>query len=227
MSYFCPDLDRLRSPFYHTGTIAPHSSITIGRKTRITMNKRIPKTGIEIARLFEQFSSENSENLRTLATQLVSTFTGGGRLLIGASGNLQPIAQMTASHFTCRLGFDRPSLPAVALGADATLAASLARNNQQHLLLARHYRSLGSDNHLLLILSDGSADPQLAELIRVAKGGQPIALLTPQKNEDNELTGCTNLQLLVETESPARLLELTLFCGNLLCELVEAELFGV
>lgn len=191
------------------------------------MNKRIPKTGIEIARLFEKFNTENSERLQTLATQMVSTFTGGGRLLIAASGNLQPIAQMTASHFTNRLGFDRPSLPAVALGADPTLSASLARNNQQHLLLARHYNALGSSNHLLLLLSDGSADPQLTELIRVAKDGQPLALLTPVKNDDAELTGCTDLQLLADTGSPARFLELALFCSNLLCELVEAELFGV
>lgn len=191
------------------------------------MNKHIPKTGIEIARLFEQFNADNSANLQTLASQLVSTFTGGGRLLIAASGNLQPVAQMTASHFTHRLGFDRPSLPAIALGADMTLATALSRNNQQHMLLARHYRALGSNNHLLLLLSDGSADPQLTELIRIAKDEQPLALLTPSKNDDTTLTGCTNLQLLVETESHARLLELALFCGNLLCELVEAELFGV
>ena len=191
------------------------------------MDKRIPKTGIEIARLFEKFNTENSEKLQTLTTKLVGTFTGGGRLLIAASGNLQPIAQMAASHFTHRLGFDRPSLPAVALGADPVLAASLARNNQQHLLLARHYRSIGSDNHLLLLLSDGSTDPQLTELINIAKDDQPIALLTPTKNENSELTSCTELRLTADTESPARLLELTLFCNNLLCELVEAELFGV
>jgi D-sedoheptulose 7-phosphate isomerase len=191
------------------------------------MNKRIPKTGIEIARLFETFHTENSEKLQTLVTRLVGTFTGGGRLLVAAGGNLQPIAQMTASHFTNRLGFYRPSLPAVALGADATLAASLARSNQQQLLLARHYRSLGSNNHLLLLLSDGAADPQLTELVRIAKDDQPLALLTPQKNTDPELSGCTDLQLLIDTDSPARLLELSLFCGNLLCELVEAELFGV
>ncbi|HKJ04996.1 MAG TPA: hypothetical protein VJ974_05310 [Geopsychrobacteraceae bacterium] len=190
------------------------------------MNKHIPKTGIEVARLFEKFNTENSEKLQTLATSLVNTFTGGGRLLIAASGNLQPIAQLAASHFTHRLAFDRPSLPAVALGADATLAASLTRTNQQHLLLARHYRSLGSSNHLLLLLSDGSTDPQLSELINIAKDDQPVALLIPQNNNHAELTSCTSLRLSADTESPARLLELTLFFSNLLCELVEAELFG-
>ncbi|MDT8421505.1 MAG: hypothetical protein RQ754_13825 [Desulfuromonadales bacterium] len=191
------------------------------------MDKRIPKTGIEIARLFEHFNSENSKALQNLATQLVGTFNGGGRLLIAASGNLQPIAQMIATHFTHRLGFDRPSLPAIALGADATLAAALARSNQHHLLLARHYHTLQSSNHLLLLLSDGAPDPQLAELIRIAKDEQPLALLTPQKNEDAQIMNCTELKLLIESSSPARLLELSLFCGNLLCELVEAELFGV
>lgn len=191
------------------------------------MNERIPKTGTEIARLVEKFNTDNTEKLQTLVTQLVSTFTGGGRLLVAGSGNLQPIAQMTASHFTNRLGFDRPSLPAIALGADPTLAASLARSNQQHLLLARHYRSLGSNTHLLLLFSDGAADPQLAELVRIAKDEQPLAILAPHKNLDTELAESTNLQLLVDTQSPARLLEMSMFCGNLLCELVEAELFGV
>lgn len=190
------------------------------------MEKRIPKTGIEIARLFEHFNNENSEQLKTLATRLVGTFTEGGGLLIAASGILQPIAQMTASHFTHKLGFDRPSLPAIALGADPTLAAALTRSNQQNLLLARHYRALQSENNLLLLLSDGSADPQLSELLRIAKD-QQMALLTPHKNDDSELMACTDLKLLIETTSPARVLEIALFCGNLLCELVEAELFGV
>lgn len=191
------------------------------------MTKQISDKGTESAQLFEQFCLANGDKLQEMTTQLVTTFTSGGRLLIAASGNLLPIAQMTASHFTHRLGFDRPSLPAIALGTDTSLAASLARNGQQHLLLERHYRTLGSSNHILLLLSDGSTDPQLTELIRYAKSEQTLALLTPQKNEDSELTDCTDLQLIAPTDSPARLLELTLFCGNLLCELVEAELFGV
>lgn len=191
------------------------------------MNERITNSAIELARLCEQFNKENIENLQTLATRIVSTFTGGGRLLVAATGNLQPVAQMMANHFTHRLSFDRPSLPAIAIGNDASLASSLTRSNQQHLLLARHYRSLGSSNHLLMVFSDGSADAQLAELVRIAKEEQPLALLSPKKSKDSELLDSIELQLLAGTESPARLLELSLFCSNLLCELVEAELFGV
>jgi len=191
------------------------------------MHERISRSLTETAGLFAQFNDKNRENLKTLATRLVSTFTGGGRLLIAASGNLLPIAQLTASHFTYRLGFDRPSLPAIALGSDPVLSNSLGRDNQRHLLLARHYRALGSSNHLLLLFSDGSADPQLTELLRIAKDEQPLALFSPRKISDSELADCTDLQLLADTDSAARLLELSLSCGNLLCELVEAELFGV
>lgn len=191
------------------------------------MNERIANSAATLTRLHEQFHEENSDRLKDLVTRLVSTFNGGGQLLLAATGNLQPIAQLTANHFTHRLSFDRPSLPAVALGNDATLAASLTRSSQQQLLLAYHYRSLVSSNHLLLIFSDGNEDPQLTELVRVASGNQPLVLMIPQKSSNSELIKATDLQLLAGTDSPARLLELSLFCGNLLCELVEAELFGV
>lgn len=191
------------------------------------MNERITHTTIELARLLERFTEENRDTLQALVARLVGTFTGDGRLLIAAGGNLRPVAQMIANHFTHRLGFDRPSLPAISLGSDAALANSLTRSNQQHLLLARHYRALGSNNHLLLILSDGAADPQLSELVKVAGDDQPLALFSPKKNTDSNLLSSTEQQILVDTETPARLVELSIFCGNLLCELVEAELFGV
>lgn len=191
------------------------------------MNERISNSATELARLCEQFQKQNNRSLQSLTTQLVSTFTGGGRLLIAATGGLQTVAQLMANHFTYRLSFDRPSLPAIALGNDASLASMLTRNNQQHLLLARHYRALGSSKHLLMIFSDGAADAQLAELVNIAGEDQPLALMIPQQSQETELLNATGLQLLADSNSPARLLELSLFCGNLLCELVEAELFGV
>ncbi|PLX87683.1 MAG: hypothetical protein C0618_05970 [Desulfuromonas sp.] len=192
-----------------------------------TMDTHIEKSGSDLTRLIEKFQQDNSESLQLLANSLVSIFTQGGRLLIAATGNLQPIAQLTASHFTHCLGFERPTLPAITLGTDITLSTSLAHSGQSHLKLARHFQALGSENHLLLMFSDGSDDPALAELINISANGQPRALFSPADNKIKNQRDCTDLHLCVETTSSPRLLEVSLFCGNLLCELVEADLFGV
>lgn len=193
------------------------------------MKQRITAASSQAVRLIEQFSHQQGEALALLAGQIGSLFAAGGQLLIAGQGALQPLAQLLASHFTYRLGFDRPVLPAVALGSDPVLAAAMNGAEQHEQLLGRHYRALcGRQQQLLLLLSDGGAQRSLRLLLDdVLENGQPVALLTPDRQSDPLCRSGVENCIILETHNTARLLELSLFAANLLCELVEAELFGI
>ncbi len=191
------------------------------------MNQRINTTCRQTVELFEQFCREQNNELIRLAKQLGTLFTEGGHLLIAGNGSLQPVAQQLASQFSFRLSFDRPVLPAVCLGSDPVLNSLMVGEGQFDQHLVRHYRALNTQQHLLLLLSDGSAASALKNLRdEVVENEQPIALISydclkdPLQNSDVKI--CLNLA----TNSAPRQLELAQFIGHLLCELVEAELFG-
>jgi D-sedoheptulose 7-phosphate isomerase len=181
----------------------------------------------EIQKILNRFCSTQGDGLYSLARQIAELFSKGGQLLVAGGGQMQPLAQMLVSAFVFRLEFERPSLPAVALGADAVLSARLHAAGLHDQLLARHYRSLTSAEHLVLMFNDGSVAPAL-DLLReeVVENDQPLALIS-SKGEGDPLSDkdCV-VTLDLGTTQIAKQQELGLFCAHLLCELVEKELFG-
>ena len=192
------------------------------------MNQRITATCSQIQDLLGEFCRQQNAELTRLATQMGAMFAGGGQLLIAAGAAFQPVAQLLSGHFTYRLGFDRPVLPAVTLGSDQMLLTAMMNAGQFDQRLVRHYRSLGSARHLLLILNDGSPSNAL-QLLRdeVMENEQPVALLTVTREQEPLCRDGIDICLELGTDSVPRQLELTLIAGQLLCELVESELFGV
>ncbi|MCF6267406.1 MAG: hypothetical protein L3J57_12800 [Desulfuromusa sp.] len=191
------------------------------------MNQRITSTCRQTVELFEQFCREQNNELIRLAKQLGTLFTEGGHLLIAGNGALQPVAQQLASQFTFYLSFDRPVLPAVCLGSDPVLSGLMSGQGQFEQHLVRHYRALNSQHHLLLLLNDGSSATALKSLRdEVVESEQSIALISYDCRKDPLQNTDVGICLNLATTSAPRQLELAQFVGHLLCELVEAELFG-
>lgn len=177
------------------------------------------------AALQESFMSQAAEVV-ACAERITAVFHGGGRLILAASPSLTPVAELTTQLFLHRLNLERPSLPALCLGRDATLAAALARDGQGKHLLARQLRACGGEADLFLGFGDLKPDPALTEAFMAAADlGCATALVLPARvNLEIEPP---ELIFRLETSAPARVAELSLFFGLLLCDLVEAELFGV
>ena len=217
-----------------SGGVAPYYADADGGRTfpfkvpmEMEMNQKISATCSQTVRLFEQFCQEQASEMTRLAKQLGALFTEGGHLLVAGNGSLQPVAQQLASQFSFRLSFDRPVLPAICLGSDPVLSSRMFAEGQAEHHLVRHYRALNTQQHLLLLLNDGSASKSLKNLRdEVVENEQSIALISDDCLKDplqcDEIDICLNLA----TSSTPRQLELAQFAGHLLCELVEAELFG-
>ncbi len=191
------------------------------------MNDQIMTTCQQTVQLLEGFCRDQENELTALAKRLASVFTEGGQLLVAASGCLQPAAQLLAGQFVFRLGFERPVLPAVALGTDMVIAGRMYSDKRGDQLYVRHYRAINSSKHLLLLISDGSGSAGLQALRdEVVENEQDVALLSYNCSEDELMTSDVEFCLSLASRSLARQLELTQFAGHLLCELVETELFG-
>ena len=192
------------------------------------MNQRIADATKQAVQLLGKLEGNQAAELSQLAQKLSANFAGGGQLLVAGSGTLQSLAQLLAGHFSYKLSFDRPVLPAIALGADAVLAAAMAHSAQSDQLLARHYRALNSPQHLLLLFSDGAGlDALRAVRDEALDAGQPVALLSTRGESDPLCRDGVDICIDLGTGDLVRSHELIFFIGHLLCELVESELFGV
>lgn len=187
--------------------------------------ERIARTIREHQAVTKETFTAQAAPLILFAEQVAGAFQQGNRLLVCGTGCLAAIADLTATRFLHRLALERPSLPALSFGHDTTLATALAREGQSRQFFARQLRSIGTDGDVLLVFADLQPDPALTEVLAEAIDlGCVTAALVP---------GAQDLQphppehlFRLETASAARAAEAALFFGQLLCELVEGELFG-
>lgn len=191
------------------------------------MNRKISAARQRSTELLNKFCQEQDRELIRLAKRIATLFAEGGQLLVAGNGVLQPVAQQLTSYFSFRLSFDRPALPAVCLGSDAVLTGQMFSAGQFDQYLVRHYRTLNTQNHLVLILNAGGSAGELKNLCdEIVENDQPIALISHNSANDPLNATAVEINLDLATSSPPRQVELSQFVGHLLCELVEAELFG-
>jgi D-sedoheptulose 7-phosphate isomerase len=164
--------------------------------------------------------------LNSLAEHLVATFHKGGRLFLIGSGPFGTIAGLVGQTFLHRQTLERPALPAIALTNDAGLATFLAGDEQGSQLFSRQLRALANEQDTVLVFAGASLSPADREALGSAQQTGCRTILVA--SEQAELTDILpDISLSLPSDSLPRLLESTLFIGNLLCSLVEGELFGI
>ncbi len=163
--------------------------------------------------------------LNSLAEHLVATFHQGGRLFLVGSGPFGAIAGIIGQSFLHRQTLERPALPAISLTNDAGLSTFLASDEQGSQLFSRQLRALATNQDTVLVLAGTNLSQADREALNTAKqlGCRTILIASEQAEIAGSLP---NTSLALPSDSLPRLLESTLFIGNLLCTLVESELFG-
>ena len=176
--------------------------------------------------ILDPFLINQKSLLNSLAEHLVATFHQGGRLFLIGSGPFGAIAGLIGQTFLHRQTLERPALPAIALTNDAGLATFLASDDLGSQLFSRQLRALASSQDTVLVLAGTNLSPADREALGAARQlGCRTILITSEQAELADIR--TDISLSLPSDSMPRLLENTLFIGNLLCALVEGELFGI
>jgi D-sedoheptulose 7-phosphate isomerase len=176
--------------------------------------------------LLDPFLLSQRQVLHTLAEHLVATFHQGGRLFLVGSGPFGSIAGLIGQSFLHRQALERPALPAIALSNDAGLATFLAADEQGSQLFSRQLRALACNQDTVMALAGVHLSPADREALGTASqlGCRSILIASEQVELADILP---DISLSLPSDSLPRLQENTLFIGNLLCAMVEGELFGI
>lgn len=171
--------------------------------------------------LFQQ-QLDDFERLGDLAVQ---AFNNEQKLVFAGNGLLAPIAHLIANLFFYRLQLDRPSLPATSLGHDPGLAQSLARDGRFQEVFSRQFQVIADPGDVLVLLADGQQDPAFDQLLTTAKEKECLTVvLAPDRSEGSLLA---DMVFSIDVKTPAETAQAALFFGQLLCEMVENDLFGI
>lgn len=183
----------------------------------------------EFERLFDEHlaSVERAKALALpaaiLAEAAISALRGGGKLLLCGNGGSAADSQHIATELTVRFEADRQALPAIALTTDTSTLTAAGNDFGFDHIFARQVAALGRKGDLLVGLSTSGNSSNVIEALKTArKIGVVTACLTGRDGGVIARDGLADHCLVVAAEKTARIQEVHILIGHLLCSAVDA-----
>ncbi len=189
------------------------------------MRERIVALFTEHQRTAEAFLRGEAASLEAAARLLVEAFRGGRRVFFFGNGGSAADAQHLAAEFVNRFLRERPPLPALALTTDTSVLTSVANDRAYDEVFSRQLEALAAEGDVAVALSTSGRSPSVVRGVEVArKLGLRIVVFTGARGV--ALARAADVGLVVPSEATPRIQEMHMLAGHVLCEMVEAVLFG-
>lgn len=158
-----------------------------------------------------------------LAQAVISVLDAGGKVLLCGNGGSAADAQHIATEFTVRFETTRRGLPAIALTTDTSALTAASNDLGYEQVFSRQVGALGRPGDMLIGITTSGHSPNVrAALIAARAGGLATACLTGRDGGEIAAKGLADHCLVVPHQSTARIQEMHIFLGHLLCAAVDA-----
>jgi D-sedoheptulose 7-phosphate isomerase len=171
------------------------------------------------------FFAENEERIILLAREICSAFERGGKVMLYGNGGSAADAQHIAAEFVGRYQLERAPLPAVALTTNSSTITSVANDFGYEEVFVRQIRALGKRGDVSIALSTSGNSPNVLSAVQVSRE-MDLVTVGLTGGDGGQLSKMVEHHLNVPHEAAARVQEVHIMIGHLLCELVEDNLKG-
>ena len=189
---------------------------------------------MDIAKFFEsEFAEHNEVACRTQATLAagfagllevcVTSIRGGGKLLFFGNGGSAADAQHLATELAIRYKRDRAAIAAIALTTDASALTAAGNDLGFERIFARQIEALGRPGDVAIAISTSGKSPNVLAGLRQARA-QGLATAALGGKGGGDLAGVADHLLIVPSDTTARIQEMHITLGQMLCGAIEIEL---
>jgi D-sedoheptulose 7-phosphate isomerase len=160
---------------------------------------------------------------RKLVAASVACIKGGGKLLFFGNGGSAGDAQHLATELAVRYVKDRAPIAAIALTTDTSALTAIGNDLGFERLFARQIEAIGRRGDLAIGITTSGKSPNVVAGLKSAKAmGLTAAALTGR--DGGAVKGLANPCLIVPSQTTARIQEMHILLGQMLCGALESEL---
>jgi len=158
-----------------------------------------------------------------LVAACAKSVRAGGKIMFFGNGGSAADAQHLATELTIRYKKDRPAIAALALTTDSSALTAGGNDLGFDRIFARQIEALGRPGDIALGITTSGKSPNVTLALRQAKAmGLVTAALSGKGGGD--LPGITDHLLVVPSGTTARIQEMHITLGQMLCGALEIEL---
>jgi len=195
----------------------------------------MPRDGGHIERVFSELhalrdligtiSGDHAGTLVEISSRIAASIRGGGVIFTCGNGGSAADAQHIAGELVGRFRIQRRGYKALALTTNSSIVTALANDFSYDEIFSRQIESLGSPGDALLALSTSGGSPNVLRAVRTARE-MGIAACAFSGKGGGELSAAADLTVVVPHDDFARIQELHMTMGHILCGLVEEMVVG-
>ncbi len=184
----------------------------------------IKKAFQESAQIQDQFLRENLGQIVKVVNVITASLKKGNKILLFGNGGSAADAQHLAAEFVNRFTIERPPLPAIALTTDTSIITSIGNDYDFAQIFAKQIRALGQPGDVAIGMStSGVSSNVLLGLETAKKLGLVTVGLTGR--DGGQVAQLVDYNLNVPSSSVARIQEVHITVGHVICQLVDYKLF--
>lgn len=189
----------------------------------MTEPSEIFDAAIKTAMATTQSLASLREPLLRAARLIEQSLAAGRKLLVCGNGGSAADAADFSTEFVCRFMHDRRPYPAMNLAQGGSLTSAIGNDYGFDEIFARQVTAFGERGDLLVAITTSGKSRNIIRALEEAKaaGLTSVALLG---RDGGSTKGMADIDLVVASDSTARIQEAHKFLLHVLCEMVEVRL---
>jgi D-sedoheptulose 7-phosphate isomerase len=190
------------------------------------MIQRIRSAVAESLTLKQSFFAANEEKIAALAREICRALENGNKVLLFGNGGSAADAQHMAAEWVGRFSRERRPLAAIALTTDTSILTSVGNDYGYDQIFARQIRALGKPGDLAIAISTSGNSTNVCLAATVAR---EMGLVTVGLTgaDGGRLRTAVHHHIHVPHTTAARVQEVHIMIGHILCELIDENLKGL
>lgn len=169
-------------------------------------------------------NSDQVQAFEKAALIMLKAYQEGKKVLICGNGGSAADAQHIAAELSGRFYRDRPGLPAEALHTNTSYLTAVANDYSYEEVFSRLVKAVGKPGDVLLAISTSGNSANVVRAAQEAKSlNLRVVAFTGQSG--GRLKSHSDVCLQAPSMDTARIQEIHIFWGHLLCEYIEYHLF--
>jgi len=187
------------------------------------MNKLVIEELNDHQQLIQKVIDSLAADIEKACEVIVSTLKEGKKVLIAGNGGSAADASHFATELVVRFAKERRALPAICLTSDSGILTAAGNDYGFDEIFARQVAAFGVAGDVLICLTTSGKSNNVTRALEEAKARQmkTIAFLG---RDGGSTVGIADLDLLVKSDSTARVQEAHQLLLHVLCEIIESRL---
>jgi len=165
------------------------------------------------------------KTIENVAKACVDVYKNKKKTLIAGNGGSAADAQHFAAELVGRYGFDRPSLPSIALTTDTSNLTAIGNDYGYDKVFSRQLEGMGQEGDLFIGISTSGNSENVLNAFEAAKK-MNITTVALVGRDGGKMVNIADFTIIIPSNDTPRIQESHLLVEHMICDVIEKEIFA-